>query len=152
MALAASAVISFLGFVVVIMQLRDSNRQTKLESQIRLYDINRELIAMGFSKPELFEVLKDAKEVDPTTEQHYLQLWLNHLCLVDSFKRSGVFQKDVQESFEADLRDMMTMKNLRRHWRKVAKFYPASFQESINNILHKAGHKSPDEKAEEAMR
>jgi hypothetical protein len=74
------------------------------------------------------------------------------LCLVDSFKRSGVFQKDVQDSFEADLHDMMTMKNLRRHWRKVEKFYPASFQESINDILHKAGHKSPDEKADEATR
>jgi len=58
-------VISFLGFVVVIIQLRDSNRQAKLESQIRLYDINRELIAMGFSKPELFEVLKDEKKADP---------------------------------------------------------------------------------------
>src|ERR1700744_4880731 len=116
---ASQSVISLLGFAVVIIQLRDSNRQTKLETQIRLYDINRELIAMGFSKPELFRVLKDEDGVDPATEQHYLQLWLNHLCLVDAFKRSGTFQKDVQESFEADLHDMMTMKNLRRHWRKV---------------------------------
>ena len=115
--LAVQDVITFLGFVVVIIQLRDSNRQTKLESQIRLYDINRELIAMGFSKPELFEILKGTTEADSTTEQHYLQQWLNLLCLVDSFKRNKVFEKDVQESFEADLHDMMTMKNLRRHWR-----------------------------------
>jgi hypothetical protein len=39
-------VISLLGFVVVIIQLRDSNRQCELDTQIRLYDINRELIAM----------------------------------------------------------------------------------------------------------
>jgi hypothetical protein len=133
-------VISFLGFVVVIFQLRDSNRQTKLESQIRVHDITRELISLGFSNPQLFQVLKNAKEVDRTVEERYLQLWLNQLSLIHSFRESGAFEKDVQESFEIDLRDIVKMPNMRRHWRAVQKYYPASFRKSVNDILHEAGH------------
>ena len=132
-------VISFLGFVVVIIQLRDSTRQTKLESQIRLYDINRELISLGFSKPELFRVLHDADKVDPTIERRYLQLWLNQLCLVNSFKQSRTFTKEVQDSFEADVRDMLRMENMRRHWQEFEQYYPASFRKSVNDLLHEAG-------------
>jgi len=60
-----SAAISFFGLLLVVIQLRDSNEQRKLESQIRLYDITRELISLGFSNPQLFEVLKDSENVDP---------------------------------------------------------------------------------------
>ena len=132
-------VISLLGFLVVIFQLRDANRQTKLESQVRLYDINRELIAMGFSKPELFQILKDTKTAEPLVERRYLQLWMNQLCLVHSFARSGTFTKEDQESFETDLRDMMAMKNMRRHWKEFEKYYPASFRRYVNHLLHDAG-------------
>jgi hypothetical protein len=139
-------VISLLGFVVVIIQLRDSNLQTKLGSQIRIYDINRELISLGFSKPELFSILKDA-DVDPTIERRYLQLRLNQLCLVYSFKRSGTFAKEDQEGFETDLRDMMKMKNMRRHWGEFEKYYPASFRRFVNDLLRYAGHKRTRKKA-----
>jgi len=85
---------------IVALQIRDGNEQRMLDSQIRLYDINWKLISLGFSKPELFEVLNDSKPVDPTIEQRYLQLWLNQLCLVDAFKRSRIFKKDVGESLK----------------------------------------------------
>ena len=141
-----SATISFLGLLLVVLQLREGNRQAKLESQIRLYDINRELITLGFSKPELFQILADAKNVDSTIERRYLQLWLNQLCLVDSFKRSGAFNKEVQEGFETDLRDMMQMENMRRHWHEFERYYPASFRKSVTEILDKAERKRTKKK------
>src|SRR5580658_5768308 len=104
--------LTFVGLLFVAWQMRDGNRQQKMDSHIRLYDINRELLSLGFSKPELFEILKeDGHKVDPTLMRRYLQLWLNQLCLVDAFKRSGVFEKDVGESFDTDLRDMMLLPN-----------------------------------------
>ena len=133
-----SAAISFVGLLFVAVQMRAANRQRKLESQIRLYDINRELISMGFDKPELFDVLVDKHEVNPVTERRYLQLWLNQLALVNSFKLQGAFQPDVQESFETDFRDIMTMSNMHRHWRKYGKYYPASFQQMVNDTLKKS--------------
>ena len=150
--LTLDTLLTFVGLVFVAMQMRDGNRQRKIESQIRLYDINRELISLGFSKPELFEILKDGKGIDATLQRRYLQVWLNQLCLVDTFKRSGGFTKDVEESFSTDLRDMMLLENMRRHWQTFGKYYPASFQESVNDILNKAGHVSTAEKAEEPTR
>jgi hypothetical protein len=144
--------LTFAGLLFVAWQIRDANKQSKLESQIRLYDVNRELISMGFSKPELFEVLKDEKKVDPTLERRYLQLWLNQLSLIFSLKAAGALQKDYQESCERDLRDMFELASMRRHWRAFGKYYPASFQKAVDDILDEAGHKLPDEKHEHARR
>jgi hypothetical protein len=134
-----SAVISFAGLLLVAVQLRDSNRQRQLESQIRLYDINRELVSMGFSHPHLFGILEDAEGINPTLERRYLQLWLNQLALIKSFQESGGFRKDVGASFNADLRDMVVMSNMRRQWERFGKYYPTSFQRMVNEILDKAG-------------
>jgi hypothetical protein len=139
--------ISLWGFLVVIIQLRDSNRQTKLNSQIRLLDVNRELISLGFSKPELFKVLNDGKNVDPDIETFYLQLWLNQFCIFEALSKSAGFERDVRDSLEVDFRDMMGMENMRRHWRKFGKFYPASFQEVVNQILNEAGYDITDASA-----
>jgi hypothetical protein len=137
----------FVSVLIVAWQMRDATKQSKLESQIRLYDINRELISMGFTKPELFEVLKDENKADPTLERWYLQLWLNQLSLFHSLKSAGVLERDYQESVEHDLRDMFGMPNMRRHWQEFGRFYPASFRNTVNDILHEAGHKRSGEKA-----
>ena len=144
--------LTFAGLLFVAWQMRETNKQSKLESQIRLYDINRDLISLGFSKPELFKILQDEKGVDATLQRRYLQVWLNQLCLVDTFKRSGEFTKDVGESFDTDLRDMMLLENMRHHWQAYGKYYPASFQESINDILHEAGHGLTTGKAKRSRR
>jgi hypothetical protein len=144
--------LTFAGLLFVAWQMRDANKQSKLESQIRLQDVNRELVSLGFSRPELFEVLKDGKNVDPNAELYYLQLWLNQFCLFDALSKSGNLKPDVRESLEVDFRDMMGMENMRRHWKKFGKFYPASFQELVNDILNEAGYKLTDEQADEPKR
>lgn len=144
--------LTFAGLLFVAWQMRDANKQSKLESQIQLQGINRELIAMGFSKPELFEVMQGTKKVDATLERRYLQLWLNQLSLFHSLKVEGALQKDYEESCERDLRDMLELPNMRRHWKNYGKYYPASFQKSVNDILHEAGHERTDETAEKPTR
>jgi hypothetical protein len=132
--------LTFAGLVFVALQMRESTQQLKRQSQIHIYDINRDLISLGFSHPKLFEILKDAPDADHTLERRYLQLWLNQLYLIDSFKKSGAVTKDFRESTARDLRDMMLMKNMRRQWQQFGKYYPASFQESVNDILKEAGY------------
>jgi len=134
-----SALIALVGLLFVAKQLYDANSQAKLSSQIQLYDITRELLSLGFSNPELFEVLTDKKGVNPVLEQRYLQMWLNQLSLIYSFERRGAFEADVQESFDRDLRDIFGMSNMRRHWQKFGKYYPASFQAYVNAIIAETG-------------
>jgi phage antirepressor YoqD-like protein len=144
-------IVNFAGLLYVAQAMRDGNKQRKMDSQIRLYDINRELISLGFSKPELFAVLKDAKGIDPEIEQHYLQLWLNQLSLFHSLKTAGVVDEEYRESVERDLLDMFEMSSMRRHWQAHGKFYPASFQKSVNDLLNKAGHEPTGEKAKRSI-
>lgn len=144
--------LTFAGLLFVAWQMRDANKQNKLESQIQLQGINRELIAMGFSKPELFEIMHGAKEVDATLERRYLQLWLNQLSLFHSLKVEGVLQKDYEESCERDLRDMLELPNMRRHWQKYGKYYPTSFQKSVNDIIDEVGCELTGKKPDEVKR
>ena len=144
--------LTFAGLVFVAWQMRDANKQSKLESQIQLQGINRELIAMGFSKPELFEVMQGTKKVDATLERRYLQLWLNQLSLFHALKLEGALQKDYEESCERDLRDMIELPNMRRHWQKYGKYYPTSFQKSVNDIIDKVGCEMTGQKPDEVRR
>jgi hypothetical protein len=134
-----AAVISFASVRLFVRQLREGDKDRKLGSQIRLYDINREILSLGFDHPELFGMLTAKPDENPK-ERRYLQLWLNQLALVHSMKLQGAFEPDVQESFETDFRDVMAMPNMQRHWHEFRKYYPASFQEYVNHTLHEAGH------------
>ena len=140
------------GLLFVAWQMRDANKQNKLESQIQIQGINRELITMGFSKPELFEVMHGTSKVDATLERRYLQLWLNQLSLFHSLKVEGALQKDYEESCERDLRDMLELPNMRRHWRKYGKYYPTSFQKSVNDIIDEVGCEMTGQKPDEVTR
>ncbi len=139
--------LTFIGLAFVAWQIYESNHQRKLESQIRMHDINRELIAMGFSKPELFEILKDTDKAAPELERWYLQLWLNQLSMFYSLKTAGIMQKDYQESVQRDFHDMFQKSNMRRHWQAFGKYYPASFRKAVNAILDEAGHEAAAEAA-----
>lgn len=132
--------LTFVGLLFVAWQMRDANRQRRLETQIRLYEVNRELIALGFSEPKLFAILNGAEGIDPVVERRYLQLWLNLLSLIFSFQQTGGFQKDYQDSCEHDLRDTIMLPNMCRHWQKYGKYYPASFRTWVSEILDDAGN------------
>ena len=130
-----SPAIAFAGFVVVIYQLRRGTKQRELDSLVRLYDINRQLITLGFSNRELFSILADADDADRTLERRYLQLWLNQFSLIYACMSYSVFQRELEDSLLRDVAEFMTMENMRRHWRHHGSFYPVSFQRFIDGIL-----------------
>jgi hypothetical protein len=116
-----------------------------------MHDINRELISTGFDKPELFEVFKDTKKVDPESERRYLQLWLNQLSMFHSMKEANALQKDFEESCARYLRDMFEKANMLRHWKNVGEFYPVSFQKAVNAIINETGNETVVAAAKEPM-
>jgi hypothetical protein len=130
-----SALVAFVGLLLVMVQIRDSTRQRRLESLNQVYDINRQLLSLGFSHPQLFDILTDAKNADPTWERRYLQLWLNQFSMIHSYLKHGGFDAEFQDSLERDIADFMTMQNMQRHWSRYGGFYPPSFQKMVNDIL-----------------
>ena len=133
----SSAIISFIGLMLVVVQLREGNKQQELTSLVEIYDINRELIALGFSHPQIFAILLDAKDVDPMWERRYLQLWLNQLSLIHSYLSRSVFDAERQASLERELADFMRMENMQRHWQQHGSFFPASFQRLVEDCINK---------------
>jgi hypothetical protein len=138
----ASAVIAFVGLVpmfaqlrLVVAQLRATARQQEADSLVKLYDANRQLISLGFPYPELFGVLRDAKDTDPVFEQHYLQLWFNHLAMIHHYLKLSVFDRDLQDYLDRETADFLTLENARRYWREHGAFFPDSFQALINGII-----------------
>lgn len=133
----SSALISLIGLVFVALQLREGNRQQQLASLVEIYDINRQLLTLGFSHPKLFEILADAPNADPTLERRYLQLWLNQFALIHSYMKEAVFKRELKDSLTREVAEFFTMENMQRHWRRHGTFYPASFQNFVGDVLNK---------------
>jgi hypothetical protein len=132
-----SAVISLAGLLLVFWQLRQNAKQRESESLVKLYDINRQLLTLGFSHRELFEVLEDKPIADVLAQKRYLQLWLNQLSLSHSFLRRSVVQPELQDELHRNLVDFLGMKLMQKHWEEYGSFYPDSFQQRVNEILKK---------------
>ena len=136
-----SAAISFVGLLFVAVQIRDSTRQRESDSLVKIYDINRELLSLGFSHPQLFAILNDSDHADPIWERRYLQMWLNQLSLIHTYVKRAAIRGELKDSLEQNVRDFMTMKNMRRQWHERGTAYPASFQKLVNDMIAK--HEPP---------
>ena len=132
-----SAAISFAGLVFVAVQLRDGNKQQQLASLVEIYDINRQLLALGFSHPKLFEILSDAPKADAALERRYLQLWLNQLALIHSYMEEAVFKRELKDSLTREVAEFFSMTNMQHHWQRYGTVYPVSFQEFVSDVLKK---------------
>jgi hypothetical protein len=131
-----SASVSFLGLMFVALQIREATKQRRLESIHNLFNTNRELLALGFEHPLLFNVLNDVKCADPEMEKRYLQIWLNHASMVHVFLKNGGFDAEFRQSIKNDIRYLMMLQNMQRHWLRCSQYYPASFQKLVNSIIY----------------
>lgn len=132
-----SAIIAFAGLLAVAKQMRDANRQREADALVKIYDINRELLTLGFSHPQLFSILNGAADVDPQQVRHYLQLWLNQMSLIHLYLKRSVFDRDLKESLERDIAYFMELKSMQEYWRQYRAFYPTSFQVLVDGIMKK---------------
>ena len=132
-----TAGMSFVGLLFVALQLRDATKQREMDSLVKVYDINRELLSLGFSHPQLFAIMENKGNADPSAEKHYLQLWFNQFSLVHSYLRHSLFKREFKESLERDITDFVKLENVRRHWQRNEQYYPAAFQDYVNVLIKK---------------
>lgn len=110
-----SAITAFAGLLAVAYQIREGTRQRTSDSLVKILDNNRELITLGFSHPQLFEILAGDKNADPIWTQRYLQLWLNQFSLVFSFLERSILRGEATDNLERDLTEFMKMPKMRKH-------------------------------------
>ena len=131
----ASASISFVGLLLVFVQLRRGSKQREAQSLVQILDINRQLLTLGFSHPDLFKVLHDEPGVDAQREEHYMQLWFNQLSLAHFFLKQAALDPEFKECLLADFGYILEGANFRRHWKERRIYYPASFQKVIDDLV-----------------
>lgn len=78
---AGSAFFTLVTAVFVLIQVRLFRRQLKFEVLLQIKTINRELLLLGFDRPELFDVI-NGEGKGTEAEKRYLQLWLNQIDLI----------------------------------------------------------------------
>ncbi len=132
-----SNAVSLAGLLIVIWQLRLNYRQRQVQSIVQIYDVNRQLLTLGFSHPELFKIMADDENADPVLERRYLQLWLNQFAQIHSYMYESISKRELRDSLTRDIAEFFTMENMRRHWRHHGSFYPESFQKFVNDIIKK---------------
>jgi hypothetical protein len=132
-----SAAVTFAGLLLVAVQMHRATRQREMDSLVKLYDVNRELLSLGFSQPELFKILNDAPDADPELQRRYLQMWLNHLSLLHFFLNRSVFRRELKDSETKALAEFLMHNNMRQHWLENRDIYPKSFQKRVDKLLQK---------------
>lgn len=131
---ATALVVSAISLSLVLVQLYDMITQRKIDASIRISDINRELVTLGFSHPVLFDVLR-GEPTDPALERRYLQLWFNQFLLIYTYQARGLFRSEHRESLGRDIRDFLKFQNVQRHWREFRQYHPRSFQDFVGDLL-----------------
>ena len=128
---------TLIGLLAVAWQIREARLQRQAASLVEIYDINRELLILGFSNAELFAIL-NGKSADPETERRYLQLWLNQLSLIHVYLRRSAVDADLADSLKREVTDFMEQPNMQKHWKLYGALYPDSFQRMVETIVNPA--------------
>lgn len=131
---ATALIVSAISLSLVLVQLHDTIAQRKIDANIRISDINRELVTLGFSHPVLFDILR-GETTDPVLERRYLQLWFNQFLLIYTYQARGLFGAEHRKSLGRDIRDFLKFQNVQRHWREFRQYYPSSFQQFVGSLL-----------------
>ena len=122
-----STAVSLASLLIVFWELRAGRKQKKATALIQVYDINRQLMSMGFDKPALFAAIgSDTREDE--IQRRYLQLWLNQIALIVELRNQRLFSSAQWESLETDIAYFVENPRFRRDWPKFRRFYPRHFQ------------------------
>lgn len=130
-----STVISVVSLTVVFIELHGNRKQNETSAIIQIYDINRQLVSLGFSHPELFEVTRGQHPQSTETQRRYIQLWLNQMELCYQMNKRGLFQSSQWESMKLDIEDFMGIDRVQAHWKSFGQFYPEPFRHFIDELI-----------------
>lgn len=124
---AVSAVVSVVSLLTVFVELRSGRLQRKAESLIQVYDANRELLTLGFDKPELFDVIGTGDY-----GHRYLQLWVNHIALIVELRRQNLFSPTQWKALDNDIGYFVENPKFRLIWPEIRMFYPRPLQKILD--------------------
>ena len=141
---AGSAFFTLVTAVFVLIQVRLFRRQLKFEVLLQIKTINRELLLLGFDRPELFDVINGEGQ-GTEAEKRYLQLWLNQIDLIYHAKCSRLLTPEYISALERDIADFFKIDRARQLWREVRHYYPPGLQHYLDRVVGVVAFDGPTE-------
>jgi hypothetical protein len=136
---AGGLVIAVVSVLLTLVELCQIHRQLRLEALIRIMDANREIVALGFGHPALWQVMDGQALEDTRMQRRWLQLWMNHMQVLWTAWRQGLVARGEWEAYQADMAAFLQSRLLREHWATVARFYPRGFRRLVERLLCEEG-------------
>ena len=114
---------SLVSLAVVFWELRQGRKQNRTGALIQIYDINRQLLGMGFDRPEFFCAIGGTSG-EGEMVRRYLQLWLNQIALIVHLNDQGLLTRSQWHSLEVDIECLFETSELKNLWSDFRPFYP----------------------------
>lgn len=137
----ASLVLSFLAlcvsvgtFFYAIRQVRFLRSQLRIDADLRVAAVNRELFTMAFHDAELFNLFEDKPLANKHKERHYVQMWFNHVHTMWNVHEHGLISDAEWYSDIKDIALFFSIKIVRQHWEESKGFFPANFVQFIASL------------------
>ena len=128
--------VSFISVLLVSIQVKYLRRQLEFDSRLKLTEINRQILTLGFSDPDLFKILNGVP-VDQEKEKRYCQLWVNQMDISWHAQKVGMYDKDFFSGLERDIADTFQLDTMLRHWKIARMYYSEGFRQYIDRIIEK---------------
>jgi hypothetical protein len=115
--------LSLVSLTVVFWELRQGRKQNRTSALIQIYDINRQLLGMGFDRPEFFRAIGGGAGEDESVRR-YLQLWLNQIALIVHLHEQNLLTRSQWMSLETDIESLFENSELKNLWPDFRPYYP----------------------------
>ena len=117
-----------------IRQVAFMRSQLRIDADMRIAAVSRELFAMAFQDPELFSLFEDKPMTNGRKEQHYVQMWFNHIHTMWNVHEQGLTS---EAEWYGDIKDIALFFSIgivRQRWEESRSYYPAQFVQFIASL------------------
>lgn len=117
-----------------VRQVRLLRSQLQIDADLRIAEVNRELLKMAFQDTELFDLFDDKPLSNKRKERHYLQMWFNHIHTMWNAHEHGLVSEAEWYSNVKDISVFFSINLVKKYWEESKCFFPASFVEFITSL------------------
>lgn len=108
--------------------------QLKVDADLRVAAVSRELFAMAFQDAELFNLFEDKPLLNKRKERHYVQMWFNHIQSMWNVHEHGLMSDAEWYSNMKDISVFFSLNIVKKYWEESKSFFPANFVQFITSL------------------
>jgi hypothetical protein len=131
----AALAVSVMSALYVYVQVKAYLRQQEMDFHVKLNEINKDLLKMGFEYPELLALLRGEEISDKDKQVRFIQMWVNQSLVMWMGKEHGIIDDGTWYSLRRDIATFINLPPMKAHWREVSAYYIPAFASFMNGLV-----------------